>query len=290
MKNTCLTLLVFFMCVKISFAPPVGWASKLFFGTEQPAAEQAKKLLRKINPVGSVSFDEVNLDADVAQLFGTPTAITRDQLKSYLVQNNIPESEVGGNIEANISYLVDTSASIRYAKYFVIHDTSFPRYGTKPFPADINEESWSFNNLDRCWSTPVTHIYVNRVGRSKTVNNFDVPVTATKLERYVLGEPASKGLYLHIEMIQPRRQNSHYWRHNDIECPTPGFSDPQYKRLALLYVTASVRKGEWMIPGFHANVDSGIRNSHDDPQGFELEKWQAAIKEVVAEISSMKKA
>ena len=38
----------------------------------------------------------------------------------------------------------------------------------------------------------------------------------------------------------------------------------------LLYVLASARLGQWMIPAFHANVDRGIAKAHDDPQHFDL--------------------
>jgi hypothetical protein len=44
----------------------------------------------------------------------------------------------------------------------------------------------------------------------------------------------------------------------------------QYDRLALLYTIASVRRGEWLIPAFHAAIDAEIRNGHDDPMNFDI--------------------
>ena len=53
-------------------------------------------------------------------------------------------------------------------------------------------------------------------------------------------------------------------------------------RLALLFICASVRKGEWLVPAFHACIDEKIeyfedgrwkKDSHDDPQNFELSKF-----------------
>ena len=68
---------------------------------------------------------------------------------------------------------------------------------------------------------------------------------------------------------------------NDAIAPDPGFSDAQYERLALLYVAASVRRGEWLIPAFHAAIDSGFAGGHDDPQKFDLGKWAAAIADLL---------
>ena len=59
----------------------------------------------------------------------------------------------------------------------------------------------------------------------------------------------------------------------DAIAPTPGFPDAQLDRLALLYVAASVQHGTWMVPAFHAAVDAGIPDAHDDPQNFDLALW-----------------
>lgn len=44
-------------------------------------------------------------------------------------------------------------------------------------------------------------------------------------------------------------------------------------RLALTYIAASVRRGEWLVPAFHAVVDEGLANGHDDPQNFDVADW-----------------
>ena len=48
-------------------------------------------------------------------------------------------------------------------------------------------------------------------------------------------------------------------------------------RLALLYVAASVRKHEWLIPSFHAPMDAMLQNAHDDPQNFDLDCWANSL-------------
>ena len=57
----------------------------------------------------------------------------------------------------------------------------------------------------------------------------------------------------------------------------PGFTEAQYESLALAYIAASMRAGDWLIPGFHAAIDEGLSDGHDDPQNFELSRFDAAL-------------
>jgi hypothetical protein len=251
-----------------------------------PPVEQARMLLRKVLVTGKVSAELPYLDAEFSRRVGQKCAITRDQLRMYLEKNHISEWEIGGNIDMPVSSVADSTNGRTYAKYMVIHDTSYPRYESS-FPKNINDDSWEWNRLNR-WVGNVTHIFVNRIGDSKTITPFNEGMTATKLERYVMGDVASKGLYLHIELIQPRKSVKGYGRHNDAGSPDIGFTDAQYQRLALLYTTAAVRKGEYLIPGFHACVDSGIKYAHDDPQNFDLSKFFSYLNAVWADLDNIK--
>ena len=83
------------------------------------------------------------------------------------------------------------------------------------------------------------------------------------------------------------------WRHDErptkegadnrgqTEGPKPGFSKAQYRMLAALYVYASARAGHWLIPAFHATVDAGIPDAHDDPQNFELKQFAAELEKLL---------
>jgi hypothetical protein len=247
-----------------------------------PPAEQARMMLRKVNLTGKVSSELATLDAEFERRVGQTCQISRDQMRSYLNRIHVAEWEVGGNVDLPVSSVKNADGTETYAKYMVIHDTSYPRYGSS-FPSNMNDESWEWNRLGR-WVANVTHIYVNRVGDSKTMTPFQEGKAATKLEKYILGEGASKGLYLHIELIQPRKAMKGYGRHNDVDAPEPGFTDLQYQRLALLYTVASVRKGEYLIPAFHACVDVGIKYAHDDPQNFDNSKFFDALNNLWADI------
>jgi hypothetical protein len=266
------------------FSPSDNTANTLVLNQDAPAVEQARTLLRKVTITGKCSSELAILDPAFEAKVGQVCQITRDQIRAYLRQTHINEWEVGGDLDMPVSANIDANGTVTYAKYMVIHDTSYPRYD-KSFPSNIDDESWEWNRLSR-WVGNVTHIFVNRVGDSKTTTPFNEGMTATKLERYVMGDGNSKGKYLHVELIQPRKAKKGYGRHNDVESPTPGFTDAQYKRLALLYTVASVRKGDWLIPGFHAAVDQGIRYSHDDPQNFELTRFFSALNELWSAIET----
>ena len=118
----------------------------------------------------------------------------------------------------------------------------------------------------------MAHCFINRLGESISQNPWITPWRATKLEVRVLGEK-SRGLFVHTEMVEPRRRDPSGSPGNDAIAPKPGFTEPQLDRLALLYVTASVQHGTWMIPAYHAAVDAGIPDGHDDPQNFDLALW-----------------
>ena len=287
-KITIFSFVTLFVGAGIFYTPmfPVGTntTTSVPFNPEAPAVEQARTLLRKVQMTGKCSSELATLDATFAARVGQVCQISRDQIRAYLAQNHINEWEVGGTLDMPVSSLTDANGNVQFAKYFVIHDTSFPRYD-KGFPSNIDDDSWEWNRLSR-WVARVTHIYVNRVGDSKTMTPFNEGMSATKLERYVMGDGNAKGLYLHIELIQPRKALKGYGRHNDVDAPTPGFTELQYKRLALLYTIASVRKGDWLIPGFHAAVDHGIRYAHDDPQNFELTQFFSALNELWSNIET----
>ena len=72
----------------------------------------------------------------------------------------------------------------------------------------------------------------------------------------------------------------------DAIAPQPGFTPAQYERLALIYTVASLRAGTWLIPGFHAAIDEGISDAHDDPQHFDLTAFDGALQALLASIAT----
>jgi hypothetical protein len=127
-------------------------------------------------------------------------------------------------------------------------------------------------------------MFVNRLGESFTAHPWVTPWRATKLEVRILRE-RGRGLFVHTEMVQPRRRDAQAGLKNDAIAPQPGFPDAQLDRLALLYVAASFEHGTWMIPAFHATVDAGIPNAHDDPQNFDLQRWADSLKALLKALS-----
>jgi APA family basic amino acid/polyamine antiporter len=235
--------------------------------------EQARFLLRPVRRGGDLGRPLKKLPEPLENLIGQPVKITREALRAYLEKHGIAESDLGGPITNKLR-----------AKYFIIHDTSTPNYRTNAFPSDINQTSWRLNNLDIWKKHPAAHIFVSRTGQSKTFHEFVVPWRATKFESKVLTTNQSRGLFIHIENTLPRRSDPARHPGNDAIAPQPGFTEPMLDRLALLYLTASLEHGQWMVPAFHATIDAGLYDAHDDPQNFDLTEWAKRLGVLIEQI------
>lgn len=242
--------------------------------------EQARCLLRP-NKIGGVLGEPPRkLPTPLEDLIGKKVKVKKDKLRHYLQVVGISEEKLGGNLDEQLAKAKLPEGKEIQALYFLIHDTSTPNYEEKEFPADINEESWRFNNLEMWLKSPVAHIFVNRLGDSFTTTPFNEPVRkgfGTKFARDFLKETA-KGLQIHIELVQPRRADVTKNKGNDLIAPAKGFTVQQYQRLALLYICAGVRRGIWLIPAYHSAMDAGIKDAHDDPQNFDLNKFTDELK------------
>ncbi len=248
---------------------------------EGTPVEQAACLLRDVWQYGEIGKEPKTLPHPLDSLVGKEVSLAKQKVQAYLDGRGIGTGEIGGSIMDSLSFVHNGNETV-FANYFVIHDVSMPNYALRPIPSDINEKSWEGNRLDS-WDKKITHVYVNRLGESKTAVDFETPLSATKYEVRKLGDKGN-GLFLHIEMIQPRKSDPKGKMNNDAVAPDPGFTEQQYDRLALLYIVASVRRGKWMIPAYHACIDAGIPNGHDDPQRFDLTAWAHAIKKILGEI------
>jgi hypothetical protein len=258
-------------------------------GTPQ---EQARCLLRPVSIGGQLGAPLRKLPSPLDKLIGKSLRVKQAALQRFLAQHGIKEADIGGSLTDPVSRADTASPDAALASYFVIHDVSTPNYLDDPFPPDINEASWLWNDLNRKWlKTKVTHVYISRTGESITAVDFKTqlpdPHHGTKFARDRLRN-RGKGLYLHVELIQPRRRDPQGSPKNDRIAPLPGFTDAQLRRLALVYIAASVRRGAWLIPAFHAAVDAGIPDAHDDPQNFDLSRWASQLSLLLESIKDAK--
>lgn len=240
------------------------------------ALEQASCLLRPVAPRGVVDAQPAQLPALLRMLIGQPASpALRASLAAYATQQGLTPADLGGNLQARPSRAGDDAAEAPAARYFVIHDTSTPWLGDAPaFPPD---DDATLNAIQQfAGPNAVAHVFVNRLGQTVLGHDFAQPWRATKFESKTVGTPA-KGLFLHIELMQPRRRDPAGSPRNDVIAPLPGFTAAQYEKLALLYTAASARAGRWLIPAFHAAIDEGQPDAHDDPQHFEIENLAAAL-------------
>jgi len=289
--NHCKRFLIFALTIGmvLIFQAPIQAAEpcKMVSTSEISSVDQAKCLLRQPKIKGEVGSTLTSLPSPLDQLLTKPTIdLSKEQLRTYLQAKGIKEAEIGGSLDSPVSH----NNANEIARYFVIHDTSSPNFGNNPFPNNINQDSWSGNNLGN--APKVAHLFINRVGKSVTKVDFKTPVDATRFEK----NGSQIGLFLHIESIQPRRcqipsgaskckkkNNGNF--ENDQIAPDPGFTKEQLDRLALVYIAASVRRGKWLIPAFHVVVDIGV-GDHDDPQNFNLDQWSKQLKDILTEIRS----
>ena len=251
-------------------------------------AEQARCLLNPVEPVGHLGKTLETLPDAIGKRVGSDTDLpTHDMLAALLRERGAAEKLVD-NLALPVSHAHDNDPLARSATYIVFHDTSTPNYRTQPWPVSIDEDP-KINNLSRyeCSNNiERAHVFINRGGAIFLAHDFGVPWRATKFESAQNFGPALKGLFLHIELIQPRRALRRYGRNNDFLAPDPGFTRAQYDSLALVYTVASRRAGFWLIPAFHSVLDEGIRNKHDDPQNFRLDDFARSLDALIAELQT----
>jgi hypothetical protein len=241
--------------------------------------DQAKCLMRGMDATRNLVPTLERLPPALANRIGRYTGLpTREVLSTFLSKQDL-EWDFAAYLWQPLSRAHDNDPNAPNARYFVIHDTSGPSFGHRAFPAEMDVDP-KINNLAgfKCrdgWGP--AHVVVNRLGAMLLSHELAIPWRATKFERASDFDGALKGLFIHIELIQPRRSASGHGQRNDAEAPTASFSAAQYDRLALLYAIASVRAGHWLIPAFHAAIDSHIRNGHDDPLNFDIDSFAASL-------------
>jgi hypothetical protein len=265
-----------------ALAPRFDMATMRFTGS---APSQARYLLRHVYYGGKLgdTLESLPKFIDSLMLERVPV-ITRDQLRKYIAKRNIDSMDIGGNISRPLS---QTKSGIM-AGYFIIHDASnlmSPPY--KKFTPIVNSMKWYHNQIWRQKDFKWAHAFINRLGYSITCNDFEKPVYGTKFEKSIQNPDVGDtcvGNFIHIENIMPRRSSRRKRPYNDEIAINPGLTNKQYERLALLYLTASCRKEDWLVPSFHAVIDEGIKDAHSDPQNFELNKWVKAIQKLYYQI------
>jgi hypothetical protein len=94
--------------------------------------QQARCLLRPVLIRGEIEQTVTPLPESLEQLVGQAVGIPASRLAAYLDQERIPPGELGGPLTSPLSRTTDGHR----ARYFVIHDTSYP-LGADPFAPDM---------------------------------------------------------------------------------------------------------------------------------------------------------
>jgi len=251
-------------------------------------AEQAMCLMRGMDSSRNLEPRLQSLPAALAERVGQTTDLpSRATLSDYLSALGL-EGEFGDFLWLPVSRAHDNELSAPMARYFVIHDTSGPNFGRRSFPDDINGVSKvnDLRNFECHDGWGKAHVVISRTGELLLAHDYSIPWRETKFEQAAEFGGALKGLFLHNEMIQPRRSAPGRGRRNDARSPDPPFTAAQYDRLALLYVIASVRAERWLIPAFHAAIDAQIANGHDDPLNFNIDSFANSLDSLIEKLGT----
>jgi len=240
--------------------------------------EQVSCLLAPVKTYGMLESPRKSLPEPWKRLFleQREALPSPGSFRAYLHQAGIQERDIGGALEQPISQ----NSYGETARYLIIHDTSTLLEPSRKsnFPAFTNARGWSDNKLRILERKKNAHIFIGRTGQSSTAVDLGEALLTTKFEK--TSRERLEGLFIGVENLQPRRLDG---RGIDSIAPSPGFTPAQMNRLAVVYVAASIRAGRWLIPAFHAVLDKGIPNAHDDPQHFDLARFSAALDKVLAE-------
>lgn len=251
-------------------------------------AEQAMCLMRGMDLSRNLEPRLQSLPHALAERIGQTTGLpSRATLSDYLATLGL-EGEFGDFLWLPVSRAHDNELAAPMARYFVIHDTSGPNFGRRSFPDDINGGGKvnDLRNFECHDGWGKAHVVINRTGELLLAHDYSIPWRETKFEQAAEFGGALKGLFLHNEMIQPRRSAPGRGRRNDARSPDPAFTAAQYDRLALLYLIASVRAERWLIPAFHAAIDAQIANGHDDPLNFNIESFASSLDALIAKLGT----
>ena len=245
-----------------------------FRGTD---LQQAACLLRRVKQFGDVESRPVALPAFLRTRIGRPVDHSRSQMRIHLRSLNMDEGSVGGSLIQELSHANNSDFNAPTARYFVIHDTSTELEGRMAFPPDMNTaDRWNDLTADG-GPNARAHFFINRRGESIVGHDLSIPWRAVRVEKDEVSGGLAKGLFVHVELKQHRLKDSRYPNGYFSKAPQPGFTDAQYQRLALLYLVTATRSGRYLVPGFHAAIDDGISGAHDDPQNFDLKRFDNAL-------------
>lgn len=251
--------------------------SLTFLGSD---LQQAKCLLRA-KPRAQKHFGPApkTLPAPFETLIGTPFSLDKVKFEAYVHGLGIEPNALGGSLGEPLSHSV--AGTKPQARYFVIHDVSYNLCDDTKSVARSDDPEARWNQTSKWANHKQAHLYITRDGKliAPGGRTFATPWYATQLEK--LNPDLARGLFLHIENVQLRNvlaeKGEQVWIKdgketkclNDKIVQTPGFTQVQYERLALVYIAASHRAGKWLVPAFHMALDDGV-GTHDDPQRFDL--------------------
>lgn len=98
------------------------------------SVDQAKCLLRAVKIFGHPGSVLTSLPTPLDEILTKPTIdLDKATLRKYLQAKGIKEDDLGGSLDNPVSRANNNNPNAELARYFIIHDTSTPNFGSNPF-------------------------------------------------------------------------------------------------------------------------------------------------------------
>jgi hypothetical protein len=173
--------------------------------------QECEILLKKPLRGGHVKAKKPKIDSVFLALISGEMLVNKQKFRDYLDSNTIIQADIGCNIDNGLSTIINPATNKREtAKYFILHDVSYSQDGLI-FPGNIDSISYRANQfsywtkIQKEKNVTLAHVFINRLGESKTYANFSHPCLTTKFEKPKYNKHFNlQGLFLGVELVQPR--------------------------------------------------------------------------------------
>jgi hypothetical protein len=144
--------------------------------------EQAMCLMRGMDTTRNLGPPLTSLPPALASRIGETAGLpSREVLSSYLSKQDL-EADFAAHLWEPVSRAHNNDPNAPMARYFVIHDTSGPNYGHRPFPANIDThqlyEKLAYYACSDGWGR--AHVFVNRTGEMLVAHDYSIAWRETK--------------------------------------------------------------------------------------------------------------
>ena len=189
------------------------------------AVEQARCLVTPVRTGGYLNERLEKLPPAFQDYVGNAKDMpSRDALRALLRERGL-EDMFGPGLSKPVSHAHDDDPMSRGATYFVIHDTSSPNFGNKAWPADIDADQGHQQARALClFEQHRARAHLHQSLRRDSVSaRFRKTLARDQVRDRDQFRHALRGLFIHNELIQPRKRASEISRPQRFQGARAGF-------------------------------------------------------------------